>query len=148
MQSVCVSKGLDLHAAVSLQCVYVGMLWATLRGAWSHSANGAAGTASESIRPRYSSCSATVLSVFPPLLLSLPAHNLPFPSSATRSRSQPRVACKLPRSPRRNIHHTPRERGHHSWQLSHWLTWHSCWLRRQGKHFWRGRHGWVWECSL
>lgn len=58
-------------------CGRVGTLWATLGGAWSHSANGAAGTASESIRPHYSSCSATVLFFFPPFLLSLLAPTLP-----------------------------------------------------------------------
>ena len=48
-----------------------------LGGAWSHSANGAAGTASESIRPHYSSCSATVHFFFPPLLLSVLTRTLP-----------------------------------------------------------------------
>lgn len=76
---MCVSKGLDPQAAVSLVCVcgQVGMLWAVLGGAWSHSANGAPGTASESIRPHYSSCLATVLFFFPPLLLTLRTPTLP-----------------------------------------------------------------------
>lgn len=59
-------------------CGWVGTLWAALGGAWSHSANGAAGTASESIRPHYSSCSATVHFFFPPLLLSLLTPDPPF----------------------------------------------------------------------
>lgn len=59
-------------------CSLVGTLWAVLRGAQSHSANGASGTASESIRPHYSSCSATVL--FPPLLSSPPSFS-PHPST-------------------------------------------------------------------
>lgn len=42
-------------------CVWVGASWAALLGAWSHSANGAAGTASESIRPHYGLHSAALL---------------------------------------------------------------------------------------
>ena len=74
-------------------CVCVGTRWAMLGGAWSHSANGAAGTASESIRPHYSSCSATVLS-FSPHASTLPSSPLPL----DRPRSQPCVACNCPAS--------------------------------------------------
>lgn len=76
----CKSMGLNPHAAMSLVClrvcVWMGTLWAVFGGSWSHSANGAAGTASESIRPHYSSCLVTVLSFFP-LLLSLLTPTLP-----------------------------------------------------------------------
>lgn len=71
--------------------------------------------------------------VHPPTsLLFLPASTLtlpPFPLPPAHT------ACNCPASPCWNTHHAPREGGHHSWQLSHWLTWHPCWLRRQGKHF-------------
>lgn len=90
-------------------CGRVGTLWATLGGAWSHSANGAAGTASESIRPHYSCCSATFLSFFP--LPSFSLSSLPFLGNPSTQPAGPvwHVAAPLP--PRWNIHHTPRERG-------------------------------------
>lgn len=93
-------------------CSLVGTLWAVLRGAQSHSANGASGTASESIRPHYSSCSATVL-FFPPsylpLLLSLLTLNPSFLSFSTRPCSQPRVVCSCP-APLAGTYITPSER--------------------------------------
>lgn len=58
-------------------CGRVGTLWAALLGAWSHSANGAAGTTSESIRPHYSSCAATVLFYFLSSFFLSSPHTLP-----------------------------------------------------------------------
>lgn len=126
-----------------LQCVcsLVGTLWAVLRGAQSHSANGASGTASESIRPHYSSCSATVLflppPIFPSFFRSSPSTLFSFPFPPVHAVSPVWCAVALLRLLEHTSHpqrERARERDHHSWQLSHWLTWHPCWLRHQGKH--------------
>lgn len=107
-------------------CGLVGTLWAALRGSQSHSANGAAGTASESIRPHYSSCSPTILLFFLSSPLSSPHPNPSFLSFSTRPCSQPRVARNCP-GLLAGIYITPPERGAITAGSSHvdWLGTHA-----------------------
>lgn len=75
--------------------------------------------------------------IFPSFFLSSPSTLFSFPFPPVHAVSPVWCAVALLRLLEHTSHpqrERARERDHHSWQLSHWLTWHPCWLRHQGKH--------------